>query len=275
MATKAGVIGQVPFTIDSTSVDLGCDDTDRNETNNSGQACDLQDEGNQRCLKKGPIFICETCNVPVPATQYKEHAEGMRHKKKLNQSTSDNTNPANGAVGVSETEEFRCIACDLLCCSKDQLASHMNGKKHAKRCRQKAATYVEALKPKSPAEVEFTGSVLGKLSKKRKKPFRQNTCELLEEDIKRVKELEFSLITDFPTPFEPPYCYEKEEMNESGDFEFQPKRVADGGEPNRKRRLCVHDNCLLIRALKHYVSALEKIECADSHKNGPPAEESS
>ncbi len=69
------------------------------------------------------MYYCEICRIACGGhTSYQAHLNGIKHKKKEQNSQNQQTNQ----------KTFRCELCDITCTSSDAYQAHLDGSKHEK-----------------------------------------------------------------------------------------------------------------------------------------------
>ncbi|KAF7256900.1 hypothetical protein EG68_06225 [Paragonimus skrjabini miyazakii] len=239
--------------------------------------------GAQHRQLNASVFECSVCNVSMNSKHnYEAHITGAKHKRKTELAsispvkapveTKEQTPPAIALPPATEPtviseEQLKCIACDLVCSSSDQLAAHLNGKKHAKRCKQQASLLVEST-VRSQADSAVKPDALAADQQprgprsSRKRALISYTKSQTEGGINRLCELEALTTVEFMTPtlLLLPSCIQRKVMNDVDGPELAGKRKAlDTDAEVSDRPFCTHLKCMFTRALKYYELGLEKL----------------
>ncbi|KAF8563141.1 hypothetical protein P879_06959 [Paragonimus westermani] len=245
--------------------------------------------GAQHRQLNASTFECSVCNVSMNSRHnYEAHIAGAKHKRKT-ESTS--ISPVKASVETKEQspkaitlslvtepaviseEQPKCIACDLVCSSSDQLVAHLNGKKHAKRCKQQASFVVDStVRPPADSVVKPDALAADHQPRgprsSRKRALISYTKSQTEGGINRICELEGLTTVEFMTPtlLLLPSCIHRKVGNDVDGPELAEKRKALGADAEvSDRPFCTHLKCMFTRALKYYELGLEKLH---GNRNG-------
>lgn len=230
-----------------------------------------------RLLSAGP-FHCSICNTTMNSQQsYEAHLVGSKHKRKAEIATTttreitpehDSSIAVQPSTTGTVSEEFKCIACDLMCSSSEQLSSHLSGKKHARRCKQQAELLVESSARSQDESSDGNTSTAPVVQQKnrlprasRKRALISYTKSQTESGISRLCELESLTTVDFMTPtlFLLPACIHRKSANDEDGPELEGKRKAMDSDTISDKPFCSHIKCMFSRALKYYELGMEKL----------------
>ncbi|TPP56537.1 hypothetical protein FGIG_06953 [Fasciola gigantica] len=199
-------------------------------------------------------YFCEVCNLSFTDTsQQQAHVRGSRHARRLKQMDQSVATSVGTPPRTQSTNQFHCETCNLDCVSDSQLQDHLAGRKHHRCAGQQMTSRAHS----SVSSRTSTSTPMGSLPSQ----CAEDQAVQTESDPKfdEIRQLESDIN---PGSMSVAACSQKPTtksmLTVNTNHPRSPKRLNDRvvSPPVTREKFCVHDSCIILRALQYYEQKL-------------------